>query len=156
MHALGRLLFDSGTQALLLHRMAHFFLNCRVPVIPLMIRRMNVFLTGADIFPAARIRRDVRFIHSVGIVIGERVIIENGCHIYGGVVLGGRGGSDDDGGQPHIGPETTICVGAKVLGNIKIGSRATIAAGAVVLSSLPDHALAAGVPAVVKQTYGVV
>jgi serine O-acetyltransferase len=150
---LGRFVFDSGVQALALHRAAHFFYCLGVPIVPMLIRRLNVFLTGADIFPSARIGRDVALIHSVGIVIGEKVVIEDNCDIYGQVVLGGRGGKTRGNDQPHIGRDSVICIGAKVLGKVYIGCCSTIAAGAVVLSSVPEHSLAAGVPATVKRKY---
>ena len=44
--------------------------------------------------------------------------------------------------------------GAKVLGPIEIGSDVRIAAGAVVLSDIPDHSTAVGVPARVVKRNG--
>ena len=150
-HHLGRLLLDSGSQALCLHRIAHFLHLHGIPILPSIVRRLNVFLTGADIFPAATIGKNVVFIHSVGIVIGEQVVIEDNCDIYGQVVLGGSGGKTREDGQPHICRDSVICIGAKILGKITIGNCATVAAGSVVLQSVPEYALAAGTPATVKK-----
>jgi serine O-acetyltransferase len=132
---IGRALLDSGVQALLLHRLAHAVHRYGIPVLPALIRRFNIVFTGADIHPAAAIGRQVSLIHSVGIIIGQGVVVEDGCEIFGGVVL-------------------VIGVGAKVLGRVTIGCRTTIAAGAVVLSSMPERSLVAGVPAGVKKIYG--
>lgn len=146
-------MFDSGVQALALQRAAHFFYCLGVPVVPTLIRRLNIFITGADIFPSARIGKNVVFIHSVGIVIGEKVVIEDNCDIYGQVVLGGRGGKIRENDQPHIGRDSVICIGAKVLGGVHIGCCSTVAAGAVVLTSMPEYSLVAGVPATIKKIY---
>jgi serine O-acetyltransferase len=151
---IGRVLLDSGEQALLLHRLAHAVHRCGVPVLPSLIRRFNIVFTGADIHPAAALGKQVSLIHSTGIIIGQGVVVEDGCEIFGGVVLGGAGGGNINDGFPHIKYDTVIGVGAKVLGRVTIGCRTTIAAGAVVLSSMPERSLVAGVPAVVKKIYG--
>lgn len=148
---LGRLLLDSGTQSLAIHRMAHFLHVHGIPMLPVILRRINVSLTGADIFPSAKIGKNVVFIHSVGIVIGEQVVIEDNCDIYGQVVLGGSGGETRKDGQPRICKDSVICIGAKILGKVTIGKCCTVAAGAIVLQSVPEYALAAGAPATVKK-----
>jgi Serine acetyltransferase len=48
---------------------------------------------------------------------------------------------------PIIGDEVYIASGAKVLGAIKIGSNCVIGANAVVISSVADGCVVAGVPA---------
>ncbi|HHL34808.1 MAG TPA: hypothetical protein ENJ30_10630 [Desulfobulbaceae bacterium] len=148
-----RLLVDSGNQAVLLHRFAHFFFQAGIPLLPALIRRTNVFLTGADIFPSCRMGKGVTIIHSVGVVIGNNTVIGDNCELYGQATLGGRGGIRDDDGTPVIEDNCVICVGAKVLGRITVGKNTTIAAGAVVLTSIPEHSLAAGLPATVKKNY---
>ena len=149
-----RVLLDSGCQALLMHRLAHALYRRRVPLLPSVVRRCSITWTGADIHPAARIGRNVSFIHSVGIVIGEGVVVEDEVDIYGGVVLGGSGGRDAPPNEfPTICFDAVLCVGAKVLGPVTVGRHATVAAGAVVLESVPDWALAAGVPATVRRIY---
>lgn len=149
----GRLFLDSGTQAIFLHRVAHFFYRLKVPLIPTIIRRSNFFLTGADIYPSCQLGKEVHFIHSAGIIIADNSIIGDNCEIFGQVVLGGRGGNHDEDGAPIIGNNTVLCIGAKILGPITIGQNVTVAASAVVLSSIPDNSLAAGIPATVKTIY---
>ncbi len=151
-----RVLVDSGTQAVLLHRFAHFFFQAGIPLLPALVRRTNVFLTGADIFPSCRMGKGVTIIHSVGIVIGDNTIIGNNCELYGQVTLGGRGGMRDNDRTPILEDNCVICIGAKVLGRIRVGKNTTIAAGAVVLSSIPANSLAAGLPATVKKKYSLI
>ena len=47
-----------------------------------------------------------------------------------------------------------IGAGAKILGNIEIGSFARIAAGALVLQSVPPHSTVAGIPAKIVKSSG--
>jgi len=149
-HNLGRILLDSGTQALCLHRLAHFFHGAGVPLLPTLIRRFNIFFTGADIYPSCNMGKGVRLIHSVGIVIAATTVVDDDCEIFGQVVLGGRGGSHTEDGAPRIGSNTVICIGAKILGPISVGKNVTVAAGAVVLASVPGNCLVAGIPATIK------
>jgi len=151
---LGRLLLDSGVQALLLHRAAHKLQQLGVPLLPELLRRLNISLTGADLHPSAVIGSGVRLIHSVGIIIGPDARVGENCDIFGGVVLGGRGGARETDGCPIIGHDTVVCVGAKILGPVTVGNHVTIAAGSVVLDSMPDYCLVAGMPATVLKVFG--
>lgn len=144
---MGLVLLNSSVQAMILHRLAHWLHRARIPVLPDLVRRINIASTGADIHPGTRIGKDVMFVHSVGIVIGEEVVVEDNVDIYSGVVLGRRGGMREDDGSPHILYNCVICSGAKVLGPVTVGPHATVAAGAIVLDNVPDHGLAVGVPA---------
>ena len=50
-------------------------------------------------------------------------------------------------GHPKIERGVLLSVGAKVLGNIRVGEGAKVAAAAVVLHDVPAHTTVAGVPA---------
>lgn len=84
--------------------------------------------------------------HATGIVIGETAVIGDDCSILQGVTLGGTGKEVGD-RHPKIGNGVLISVGAKVLGNIKVGDKAKIAAGSVVLKDVEPLCTVAGVPA---------
>jgi len=62
------------------------------------------------------------------------------------VTLGGTGKEAGD-RHPKIRRGVLIGAGAKILGNIEIGHCARIAAGSVVLKSVPHNTTVAGVPA---------
>ena len=49
--------------------------------------------------------------------------------------------------RPQVGDDVVLGAGAKILGGIKVGSGVVVAANSLVLESLPDHAVALGVPA---------
>jgi serine O-acetyltransferase len=62
------------------------------------------------------------------------------------VTLGGTGKEKGD-RHPKIRSGVLIGAGAKILGNIEVGECARVAAGSVVLASVPRHSTVAGVPA---------
>jgi len=107
--------------------------------------------TGIEIHPGATIGRRFVIDHGMGIVIGETAEIGDDVLIYQGVTLGGTG-KDVGKRHPTVGNNVMISAGAKVLGPIKVGDGARIAAGAVVLKDVPEDSTVVGVPAkVVKQ-----
>jgi serine O-acetyltransferase len=63
-----------------------------------------------------------------------------------GVTLGGTGKQTGN-RHPKIGDGVLLGTGCHVLGNIKIGVGAKVAAGSVVLENVPAHVTVAGVPA---------
>ena len=84
--------------------------------------------------------------HATGIVIGETAVIGDGCSLLHNVTLGGTGKERGD-RHPKIGRGVLISAGAKVLGNIRVGDEARIAAGSVVLEDVGPGCTVAGVPA---------
>ncbi len=52
---------------------------------------------------------------------------------------------------PVIGDNVEICCGAKVIGGVHVGNNVVIGANAVVVTDIPDNAVAVGVPAKVKK-----
>ena len=84
--------------------------------------------------------------HATGLVVGSTAVIEDDVSILQGVTLGGTGKETGD-RHPKIRKGVLICAGAKILGNIEIGHCARVAAGSVVLNSVPHNMTVAGVPA---------
>jgi len=99
-----------------------------------------------DIHPAARIGQGIFLDHSHSVVIGETAVVGDDVSMLHEVTLGGTGKERDD-RHPKVGDGVLIGAGAKILGNIKVGERARVAAGSVVLSDVPAHCTVAGVPA---------
>jgi serine O-acetyltransferase len=52
--------------------------------------------------------------------------------------------------RPTVEDDVVLAAGAKVLGGVRVGSRSTVGANAVVLCDVPAHHLAVGVPARVQ------
>lgn len=86
--------------------------------------------------------------HSGGIVVSGFARFGAHCRIRNGVVVGLA--RVDEPGAPVIGDHVDIGAGAKVLGRIRIGDHVSIGANAVVLTDVPPHSIAVGVPAVIK------
>ena len=102
--------------------------------------------TGIEIHPGAKIGKGLFIDHGTGVVIGETAEIGENCTIYQGVTLGGTG-KDHGKRHPTLGNNVMVGAGAKVLGPFKVGDNSRIAAGAVVLSEVPENSTAVGVPA---------
>ncbi|OUS06140.1 serine O-acetyltransferase [Rhodobacterales bacterium 52_120_T64] len=140
------LLFYKGFQAVQAYRLAHWFwVNGRKDLAYFMqMRTSEVF--GVDIHPAARVGRGLMIDHAHSIVIGETAVVGDNVSMLHSVTLGGTGKDDHD-RHPKIGNNVMLGAGAKVLGNIKIGNCCRVAAGSVVLESVPACKTVAGVPA---------
>ncbi|MBQ9375894.1 MAG: serine acetyltransferase [Ruminococcus sp.] len=80
--------------------------------------------------------------HYNGIVIGLGTVIGNNCILYQQVTFGQK-----DEKYPTIGDNATFYPGAKIIGDIKIGNNAVIAANAVVINDVGDGEIVGGVPA---------
>lgn len=86
-----------------------------------------------------------------GIFIASTAKIGKNCTILQQVTIGGNP-SSYDGTAPvsqaaTIGDDVIIAAGAKIIGNVKIGSHVRIGANAVVLQDIPDGCTAVGIPA---------
>ena len=111
-----------------------------------MISQTSRFLTGIEIHPGATIGKGLFIDHGMGVIIGETTVIGDNCTIYQGVTLGGTG-KDKGKRHPTLGNNVMVGSGAKVLGPFTVGDNAKIAAGAVVLDTVPPNTTAVGVPA---------
>ncbi|VAY86424.1 Serine acetyltransferase [hydrothermal vent metagenome] len=107
---------------------------------------ISQFLTNVDIHPACTIGRRVFIDHGFGVVIGETSIINNDVIIYQGVTLGGVS-LEHKKRHPTIEKGVILGSGAKILGDIIIGSNSKIGANSVVIQNVPSNSTAVGVPA---------
>ena len=140
------LLYFKGFHALQTHRLAHALLKSGRRDFALYLQSRSSAVFATDINPAARIGKGIFLDHATGLVCGETTVIEDNVSILQGVTLGGTGKETGD-RHPKIRHGVLIGAGAKILGNIEIGHCARVAAGSVVLSSVPNNKTVAGVPA---------
>jgi len=148
--ALRIILVKPGAQALAFYRFYHWLHQRGFRLLPEVLCRLNFFLTGAEIDPAAEIGPGCHISHSAGVTIGRGVRIGSNVWILHNVTLGGRGASpfnEGEEGYPRIGHHVTLYTGVTVLGNVEIGDNAVVGAHSLVLESLPPGCLAYGVPA---------
>lgn len=139
------ILLYPGFHALLSYRIANKLKKWKIPFIPRLISQLARFFTGIEIHPGATIGEKFFIDHGMGVVIGETTIIGDNVLVYQGVTLGGTG-KDQGKRHPTIGDRVTIGAGAKVLGNITIGSDSNIGAGSVVIDDVPEHSTVVGIP----------
>nr|WP_013323676.1 serine O-acetyltransferase [Gloeothece verrucosa]ADN15607.1 serine O-acetyltransferase [Gloeothece verrucosa PCC 7822] len=134
-----------GLHALVLHRLAHGLHQQKIPFFPRFISHLARFFTGIEIHPGATIGRGVFIDHGMGVVIGETAIVGDYCLIYQNVTLGGTG-KETGKRHPTLGNHVIVGTGAKVLGNIEIGSQVRIGAGSIVLRNVPSDCTVVGIP----------
>ena len=109
---------------------------------------VNRLLFGVEVARQTTIGPGLYFPHTGGIVIGASEIGRNAT-IYHGVTLGAT--SIDmqftRSLRPVLGDDVVIASGAKVLGGVRVGNGAVVAANAVVVRDVADDATVGGVPA---------
>lgn len=134
-----------GFRALRSHKHARWFLDHGMPFAARFISQRSARKTGIEIHPGATIGKRVCIDHGTGIVIGETAEVGDDVMIYQGVTLGGTG-KDVGKRHPTIESGVMIGAGAKVLGPIRIGRNAKVAAGAVVVNDVDPNCTVVGVP----------
>jgi len=145
----------AGVHALWAHRISHWLWQHKLYWLARANAQLARHFTGIEIHPAAAIGRRVFIDHGMGVVIGETAEIANDVTLYHGVTLGGVS-LEKVKRHPTIEEGVVIGAGAKVLGNITIGSYSRIGANAVVVKSVPPQSVVVGVPGqVIKRTHAV-
>ncbi|MDR1028211.1 MAG: 2,3,4,5-tetrahydropyridine-2,6-dicarboxylate N-acetyltransferase [Clostridiales Family XIII bacterium] len=84
----------------------------------------------------------------MGAILGGRATVGKNCHVGAGAVLAGV--IEPPSAKPVI-VEDNVLIGANavVLEGVRIGRRAVVAAGAVVIDDVPENAVVAGIPAAI-------
>ncbi|GAB2893808.1 serine O-acetyltransferase [Microbulbifer echini] len=139
-------LYFKGFHALQVHRVAHWLWKQQRRSLAMFLQHRVSVVFSLDIHPAAKVGEGILLDHATGIVIGETAVVEDNVSIMQSVTLGGTGKESGD-RHPKIRCGVLIGAGSKVLGNIEVGECAQVASGSVVLKSVPEKTLVAGVPA---------
>ena len=135
-----------GFQAVLFHRLAHWFWGRGWLLMGRFLSHVGRILTGIEIHPGARIGRRLFIDHGMGVVIGQTAEIGDDVTLYQGVTLGGTALHH---GKRHPTLENGVIVGsgAQVLGGFTVGAGARVGANAVVLAPVPAGVTVVGIPA---------
>jgi serine O-acetyltransferase len=140
------LLYFKGFHAIQAHRLAHSLWKAGRKDFALWLQSRSSEVFQTDINPQAQIGKGIFLDHATGLVVGATAVIEDGVSMLHSVTLGGTGKERGD-RHPKIRHGVLIGAGAKIIGNIEVGHCARIAAGSVVLNSVPHNTTVAGVPA---------
>ena len=126
---------------ILLYRLARiYFINN-------LINEANKFsllgrlLSGFEIYYSSEIGKGLKINHGLGTVIGARVKIGENALIHQGVTFG-----DKNGGRPILKENVCVYAGAKIIGNIIIGSNVIIGANCVCMINVPENGRIVGIP----------
>ena len=143
-----------GFQAISIHRISHKLWKYNLPILPRLFSQITRFLTGVEIHPGARIGAGVFIDHGMGVVIGETSEIGDRCLLYQGVTLGGTG-KETGKRHPTLAANVVVGAGAKVLGDIHIGTNTRIGAGSVVVKNVEANSTVVGIPGRIVHQSGV-
>ena len=139
-------LYFKGFHAIQTHRLAHWLYGTGRRDFAFYLQSQASQIFQVDINPAVPLGRGIFIDHATGVVVGQTAVIEDDVSILQNVTLGGTGKESGD-RHPKIRRGVLIGAGAKILGNIEIGRCSRVAAGSVVLKSVPPNTTVAGVPA---------
>lgn len=137
-------------------RKDEFYSNKRKTIIDKIMgayyRRMHNYLglkLGISI-PINTFGKGLLIYHSQGIIIHRNVRCGDYCKLHGLNCIGNNG-SEEINGCPQIGDELDLGVGAKIIGNIKMGKGIKVGCNAVVCKScIEDNVVLIGIPAEIK------
>lgn len=101
---------------------------------------------GMQIHPRCEIGSNLSLPHPLGIVIGKGAKVGADVTILHNVTLGAK-----DGKFPFIESGVTLYSGSIVIGDIVVGKNSIVAPNSVVINSLAENGVYAGIPAVSKK-----
>lgn len=137
-----------GLEAITVHRVAHYFYESGLRLIPRIMTEWAHSRTGVDIHPGATIGKSFFIDHGTGVVIGETTQIGDEVTIYQGVTLGALNFPRDKAGQVirrakrHPTIENGVCIyaGATILGGeTVIGENSIIGGNVWLTESVPPN-----------------
>ena len=145
-------LLEQSIWGTVFYRISRMLFCINIPVLKIFFRligfiifKFSEMFLGVAIRPGTRIGPGLYIGHAGLVMINEEVTIGKNLNIGPGVLIGKRGGGHQ--GAPVIGDDVYIGVGAKILGNVKIGNNVKIGANSVVMSNVPDNVTVFGAPA---------
>ena len=129
------------------YEVAHKLYNNNEQALGMQVAKKSTQITGAQIYPGAKIEPGVMFSHSIGTVVGDTAHIGTHTTLYQNVTLGRRSGpnamqANRDFRHPQVENGTTIGAGAILLGPIIIKDNAKVGAGAIVTHDMARDSVA--------------
>lgn len=110
---------------------------------------LTYYVLDFDIHPLARIGQGM-YIHNKGVIVSYCKIGHN-AKLIGPLTIGLN--LVNNGKYAEIGNNVTICTGARVIGDVKIGNNVIIGANAVVVKDIINNVVVGGIPAKIIKPY---
>jgi serine O-acetyltransferase len=136
--------------AIYLYKLEHWLYHNKVPFLPTLIRNLIFLIFNSYIPPSVEIGKGSTFAYgAIGVVLHAKAKIGSGCVIGQGITIGASEAyfSTIENAAPEIGDNCYISAGARVIGDVKVGSHSIIGAGAIVIKDIPEHSIVVGCPA---------
>jgi serine O-acetyltransferase len=140
-------LISPSLQFIWLYRLAHFLTASRLSFLAGLLHYLQQIIFSSSIAPRAKLGDRVLFPHPFCVVIGEAVVIGDRVKIFQQVTIGSHGRIGEGAKYPQVMDHAILFAGAKIIGDVTVGKHAVVGANAVVISDVPDYAVAVGVPA---------
>jgi serine O-acetyltransferase len=138
-----KVLFASGTMAMVLYRLMQWSHRYRLFPLALIFNKLNAICCNCIIGRGAEFGPGLVLLYGIGIVINGRVRGGSNVTLYHQVTLGGQQDR-----VPILGDNVMIGAGAKVIGPVRIGDGARVAANSVVYKAdVPPNTTVMGIPA---------
>jgi serine O-acetyltransferase len=137
-----QILFFSGVHALIIFRISQLFNRIYLFPFSFLCRKILYHWYHIEIWPSTIIGQGHWWPHPLGIVYSKYSKIGNRVKVYHNVSI-----ISSTSGAPIIGDFVNLFAGCCIIGGVKIGIGATVAAGAIVTKDVPDYAIVAGNPA---------
>jgi serine O-acetyltransferase len=122
---------------------------CKVPY-ALAHRAMELGL-GIHLFPETQVGPGLYIGHYGGIWVSPHAVLGAHCNLNHEATIGCAGEGEE---APRLGDRVWVGPNATITGPVKVGSGAVVAANSLVVASVPDNAVAIGVPARVMSYTG--
>jgi len=140
-----------GFQMMVAYRFMRFLRALRLRLLAKIVSRIIRHLYGAEIHWDAALAPGVMVVHGVGLVLSHAARVGHGCILFQHVTLGESIHPETrEIGAPLLESDVHIGPGATLLGPITIGRNTKIAAGVVLMASIPPYSLVEGAAASVK------
>ncbi|TCT12852.1 serine O-acetyltransferase [Natranaerovirga pectinivora] len=139
---------NPSKRVILLYRISKISYDKGFCKLGILLRNRMILKYGVHISLKADIGLGLELRHINGVVIGDGVKIGKNVVIYQQVTLGGQNlGDSVKNNYPIVGDNVIIFAGAKILGDVIVGSNSIVGANSVVIKNVDEYSVYAGIPA---------